>query len=97
MRRASRCPHAHSLAMSFYPVESAGSELVRATQYLRDAVQNFSRRWTPYPYPAAVAPRPVDGMEYPAMVSTGWAMRANTSSSSPRTKSDTAGSDDGGV
>jgi hypothetical protein len=62
-----------SLAMSFYPVESAGADgWVRTTEYLRDAVQNFSRRWAPYPYPAAVAVAgPVDGMEYPAMVFDG--------------------------
>ena len=65
--------NAHSLAMSFYPVESAGSQgWVRTTEYLRDAVQNFSRRWGPYPYPAAVAVAgPVDGMEYPAMIFDG--------------------------
>jgi hypothetical protein len=65
--------NAHSLAMSFYPVESAGPDgWVHTTQYLRDAVQNFSRRWAPYPYPAAVAVAgPVDGMEYPAMIFDG--------------------------
>jgi len=65
--------NAQSLAMSFYPVESAGPDgWVRATQYLRDAVQNFSRRWAPFPYPAAVAVAgPVSGMEYPAMAFNG--------------------------
>jgi hypothetical protein len=62
-----------SLAMSFYPMESAGPEgWGRTTEYLRDAVQNFSRRWAPYAYPAAVAVAgPVDGMEYPAMIFDG--------------------------
>jgi Peptidase family M1 domain len=62
-----------SLAMSFYPVESAGpTGWVRCTEYLKDAVQNFSRRWGTYPYPAAVAVAgPTDGMEYPAMVFDG--------------------------
>ena len=62
-----------SLAMSFYPVESAGAEAWgRTTEYLRDAVQNFSRRWAPYAYPAAAAVAgPVDGMEYPAMIFDG--------------------------
>ena len=67
-------PEGHeSLAMSFYPVESAGPEgWGRTTEYLRDAVQNFSRRWAPYAYPAAVAVAgPVDGMEYPAMIFDG--------------------------
>ncbi len=65
--------NAYSLAMSFYPVESAGPDgWVRTTEYLRDAVQNFSRRWGPYPWPAAVAVAgPVDGMEYPAMIFDG--------------------------
>jgi hypothetical protein len=65
--------NAQSLAMSFYPVESGGPDgWVRTTQYLRDAVQNFSQRWAPYPYPAAVAVAgPVDGMEYPAMIFDG--------------------------
>jgi hypothetical protein len=62
-----------ALAMSFYPVESAGSDgWVRTTGYLRDAVQNFSRRWGTYPWPTAVAAAgPVDGMEYPGMVFDG--------------------------
>jgi Peptidase family M1 domain len=65
--------NAQSLAMSFYPIESAGPDgWVRDTQYLRDAVQNFSRRWGSYPWPAAVAVAgPVSGMEYPAMVFDG--------------------------
>ena len=41
--------------MSFYPVESAGDEAWgRSTEYLKHAVEDFSRRWVPYPYPAAV-------------------------------------------
>ncbi len=62
-----------SLAMSFYPVESAGAGAWgRSTEYLKDAVQNFSRRWAPYPYPTAVAVAgPVTGMEYPGMVFDG--------------------------
>jgi hypothetical protein len=62
-----------SLAMSFYPVESAGpGAWGRSTEYLQDAVQNFSRRWAVYPYAAAVAVAgPVDGMEYPAMIFDG--------------------------
>jgi hypothetical protein len=62
-----------SLAMSFYPVESAGQAAWgRATEYLQNAVQNFSKRWASYPYPAAVAVAgPVDGMEYPAMIFDG--------------------------
>ncbi len=59
-----------SLAMSFYPVESAGTHAWgRATEFLKDSVENFSRRWSVYPYPEAVAVGgPVSGMEYPAIV-----------------------------
>jgi hypothetical protein len=59
-----------ALAMSFYPVESAGRDAWgRSTEYLKDSVENFSRRWFPYPYPEAVAVAgPVGGMEYPALV-----------------------------
>ncbi len=66
-----RLPEGKSaLAMSFYPVESAGAAgWGRATEYLKDSVENFSRRWSVYPYPAAVAVGgPVSGMEYPAIV-----------------------------
>jgi hypothetical protein len=45
----------HSLAMSFYPPESAGAAAWgRSTEYLKHAVEEFSRRWFPYPYPAAI-------------------------------------------
>ncbi len=62
-----------ALAMSFYPIESAGADdWSRTTEYLRDAVQNFSRRWAPYAWPNAVAVAgPVSGMEYPALVFDG--------------------------
>ena len=57
-----------ALAMSVYPVESAGREAWgRSTEYLKDAVENFSRRWFPYPWPVAVnVGGPVSSMEYPA-------------------------------
>ncbi len=56
--------------MSFYPLESAGAKAWgRSTEYLKNAVENFSRRWAVYPYPAAVnVAGPVGGMEYPALV-----------------------------
>ncbi len=60
-----------ALAMSFYPVESAGAGAWgRATEYLKDAAEHFSQRWgVVYPYPAAVAVAgSVGGMEYPAIV-----------------------------
>lgn len=60
----------HALAMAFYPVESGGTGgWGRTVEYIRDAVQNFSRRWGAYPYPAAVAVAgSVGGMEYPGIV-----------------------------
>lgn len=62
-----------SLAMSVYPPESAGEEgWGRSTEYVKDAVENFSRRWYPYPYPAAVNVAGFStGMEYPGIVFDG--------------------------
>jgi hypothetical protein len=62
-----------ALAMSVYPVESAGAGAWgRSTEYLKNSVENFSRRWFPYPYPDAVAVGgPVGGMEYPGIVFDG--------------------------
>ena len=59
-----------ALAMSFYPVESAGeSAWGRSTEYLKHAVEDFSRRWLPYPYPAAInVAGGTSGMEYPAII-----------------------------
>jgi len=58
------------LANSVYPVESAGdSAWSRATEYLKNSVEIFSRHWYEYPYPNAVTVGgPVGGMEYPAIV-----------------------------
>ena len=62
-----------SLAMSFYPVESAGDAAWgRSTEYLKHAVEEFSRRWFPYPYPAAVnVAGGSTGMEYPGVLFDG--------------------------
>jgi hypothetical protein len=62
-----------SLAMSFYPVESAGEGAWgRSTEYLKHAVEEFSRRWYPYPYPAAVnVAGGSSGMEYPGVLFDG--------------------------
>jgi Peptidase family M1 domain len=59
-----------SLAMSFYPVESAGDDAWgRSAEYVKDAVERFSQRWYPYPYPAAINVAGfTDGMEYPGIV-----------------------------
>lgn len=63
-----------SMAMSFYPAESAADSLWgRATEYLKRSVEQFSRDWYPYPYPAAinVAGR-VGGMEFPGITFDWW-------------------------
>ena len=40
----------------------------RSTEYLKHAVENFSRRWSVYPWPVASSlGGPIDGMEYPAV------------------------------
>ena len=63
----------HSLAMSFYPMESAGPEAWgRSTEYLKHSVEEFSRRWLPYPYPAAInVAGGTSGMEYPGILFDG--------------------------
>jgi len=62
-----------SLAMSVYPVESAGDAAWgRSTEYLKDSIEHFSQRWYPYPYPVAVnVAGPTDGMEYPGLLFDG--------------------------
>ena len=62
-----------SLAMSFYPAECVGQDKwSRSTEYLKHAVEEFSRRWYPYPWPAAVnVAGPTTGMEYPGIVFDG--------------------------
>jgi len=60
-----------ALAMSVYPVESVGDTAWgRSTEYLKAAVEHFSARWYPYPYPVAVneAGSAASGMEYPGIV-----------------------------
>ncbi len=66
----------HCLGMSVYPVESQGNEKWgRATEYIKNAVEIFSRNWFVYPYPVAInAAGPVGGMEYPGITFDG--MRA---------------------
>lgn len=61
------------LAMSVYPVESVGQEgWSRSTEYVKDAVENFSRRWFPFPYMTATNVAGFStGMEYPGMAFDG--------------------------
>lgn len=62
-----------ALAMSVYPAESAGkARWGRSTQYLKDALEHFSARWYPYPWPVAVnVAGPASGMEYPGIIFDG--------------------------
>ena len=61
------------LAMSVYPVESAGPDAWgRATEYLKGSIEHFSAKWLPYPYPVAVNEAGIaGGMEYPGIVFDG--------------------------
>jgi hypothetical protein len=62
-----------SLAMSVYPVESAGNDgWGRATEYLKKSMEYFSEQWFVYPYPVAVNEAGIaGGMEYPGIVFDG--------------------------
>ncbi|HEV2530759.1 M1 family metallopeptidase [Phenylobacterium sp.] len=62
-----------ALAQSVYPVESAGDPAWgRSTEYLKDAVEHFSSRWFPYPWPNAInVAGPASGMEYPGLLFDG--------------------------
>jgi hypothetical protein len=59
-----------SLAMSVYPAESASdSGWKRATEFVKGAIEHYSAKWLPFPYPNAVnVAGPVGGMEYPGIV-----------------------------
>ncbi|MBS0333850.1 MAG: M1 family metallopeptidase [Proteobacteria bacterium] len=62
-----------SVAQSVYPPESVGQEgWSRSTEYMKDAVERFSKRWYPYPWPNAInVAGPATGMEYPGIVFDG--------------------------
>ncbi len=62
-----------SLAMSVYPVESAGADAWgRATEYLKVSMEYFSAQWFTYPYPVAINEAGIaGGMEYPGIVFDG--------------------------
>jgi len=62
------------LAISAYPVESAGQEAWgRSTEYTKASIENYSRRWFEYPYPTAInVAGNVGGMEYPGIVFCDW-------------------------
>lgn len=61
------------LAMSVYPAESNGTKAWgRSTEYVKGSIENYSKRWLEYPYPAATnVAGIVGGMEYPGIVFCG--------------------------
>ncbi|UFH35116.1 M1 family metallopeptidase [Flavobacterium acetivorans] len=63
-----------SLALSVYPVESAGNDAWgRSTEYTKASIENYSKRWLEYPYPEAVNVAGNEGgMEYPGIVFCSW-------------------------
>ncbi len=67
-----------SIAQSLYPVESAGEKKwSRATEYVKGSIENYSKRWFQYPYPAATnVASNVGGMEYPGIVFCGYGASA---------------------
>jgi hypothetical protein len=62
-----------SLAMSVYPIESAGDAAWgRSTEYLKGSIEHFSEKWFSYPYPVAINEAGVaGGMEYPGILFDG--------------------------
>jgi len=63
-----------SLAISLYPVESAGKDgWGRSTEYTKYSIEFNSKTWYEYPYPAAVnVAGIVGGMEYPGLSFCSW-------------------------
>ncbi|WP_428374401.1 M1 family metallopeptidase [Lichenicoccus sp.] len=61
------------LAMSVYPVEAAGDgHWARSTEYVRNAIDYFSSKWFPYPWPNAINMAGHGAnMEYPGIVFDG--------------------------
>ncbi len=59
-----------SLAISAYPKESDGDKAWgRSTEYTKACIENYSKRWFQFPYPAATnVAGIVGGMEYPGIV-----------------------------
>jgi aminopeptidase N len=69
-----------AVAQSVYPPESVGENgWSRSTEYMKDAVERFSKRWYPYPWPNAInVAGPATGMEYPGIVFDGIDDKAKT-------------------
>ena len=63
-----------SLALSAYPVESNGNDAWgRSSEYTKNSIENYSKRWFEYSYPVATNVAGNEGgMEYPGIVFCGW-------------------------
>jgi hypothetical protein len=63
-----------SMAISAYPIESEGIDAwSRSTEYTKTSIENYSKRWFEYSYPAATNVAGNEGgMEYPGIVFCGW-------------------------
>ena len=63
-----------SLAISAYPGESDGKDAwSRATEYTKSSIENYSKRYFEFPYPAATNVAGNEGgMEYPGIVFCGY-------------------------
>ncbi|RTY93419.1 M1 family metallopeptidase [Flavobacterium sp. GT3R68] len=66
-----------SLAISAYPIESSGEKAWgRSTEYTKTSIENYSKRWFEYPYPAAINVAGIaGGMEYPGIVFCNYEMK----------------------
>lgn len=63
-----------SLALSAYPVESAGDAAYgRSTEYVKGSIEHYSKKWMEYTYPVATNVAGNEGgMEYPGIVFCSW-------------------------
>jgi hypothetical protein len=63
-----------AIAISAYPIESDGnSAWSRSSEYTKTSIENYSKRWFEYPYPAAINVASIaGGMEYPGIVFCGY-------------------------
>ena len=69
-----------SMAISAYPSESNGNNgWERSTEYTKSSIENYSKRWFEYPYPAATNVAGNEGgMEYPGIVFCGYESRGES-------------------
>ncbi|MFY0256063.1 M1 family metallopeptidase [Chitinophaga sp. 30R24] len=63
-----------ALAQSLYPKEVSGSNAWgRSTEYVKGAIEHYSKQWFPFTYPVATnVAGIVGGMEYPGIVFCSW-------------------------